>query len=308
MGIVTTATLFKLAVIGVFIASALYVHYRGRVKFRFFRQLTDHSTWLAPFNALMYVCSRVPPTPYLDPALFPELAPLTARWQEVRDEALRLYDQGYIRAPRDHIDIGFHSFFKGGYKRFYLKWYDTPPPSAQKLCPATVKLIESIPSVSAAMFALLPPNAKIVVHRDPYAGSIRYHLGLVTPNDERCRIIVDGEARHWEDGKALLFDETYVHHAENGTDQWRLILFCDVERPVAPRFVGWINHGFRNAIMRAAQTENLPGEKIGVLNQIFRYAYRVRLVGKAIKAKSRFVYYVLKWALIGGALFLIFRP
>ena len=36
------------------------------------------------------------------------------------------------------------------------------------------------------MFASLPPGATLVRHRDPYAGSLRYHIGLVTPNDPKC--------------------------------------------------------------------------------------------------------------------------
>ena len=296
------ASLFspKLVALYLFVGSALYVHFRGHVRHRFLRQLTDHSTLLAPYNVLMYACSRVPTTPYLDAASFPEIARLTAQWQTIRAEALALQDEGYIRAPRDHIDIGFHSFFKGGYTRFYLKWYDAPPPSAVERCPQTVALIESIPSISAAMFAVLPPGGTIGAHRDPYAGSIRCHLGLATPNDPACRIIVDGVPYHWKDGEAVLFDETYVHHAENATGVSRLILFCDIERPLAPRPVAWLNHAVRTAVMRAAQTENLPGEKIGVLNRIFRHAYRARLFFKRIKERSRLVYYALKWLLIGG--------
>ena len=43
-----------------FIAAGFYVHYRGKVRHTFFRQLTDHSTLLAPYNALMYLFSAVP--------------------------------------------------------------------------------------------------------------------------------------------------------------------------------------------------------------------------------------------------------
>jgi beta-hydroxylase len=35
------------------------------------------------------------------------------------------------------------------------------------------------------MFAMLPANGSLNPHRDPFAGSLRYHLGLITPNDER---------------------------------------------------------------------------------------------------------------------------
>jgi beta-hydroxylase len=292
----------KLLLLCAFVASAAYVHFRGRVRHRFFRQLTDHSTLLAPYNVLMYACSAVPNRPYLDLAAFPELAPLADPWRTIRDEAVLLLSGGHIRAPDGHTDIGFHSFFKGGYRRFYLKWYDAPPPSALALCPRTVALIEAIPSVQAAMFALLPPGAKLGAHRDPYAGSLRYHLGLATPNAATCGIVVDGEPYHWRDGEAVLFDETYIHSAENASDATRLILFCDVERPLTPRFVAWINRGFRNAVMRASQTANVAGEKVGLVNRIFSRVYRARLLGKRIKEKSRLAYYAIKWLLIGAVL------
>jgi aspartyl/asparaginyl beta-hydroxylase (cupin superfamily) len=43
--------------------------------------------------------------------------------------------------------------------------------------------------------------------------------------------MVDGESYHWRDGEGVIFDETLVHSAENLSDQTRLILLCDIERP-----------------------------------------------------------------------------
>jgi aspartyl/asparaginyl beta-hydroxylase (cupin superfamily) len=51
-------------------------------------------------------------------------------------------------------DTFLNTFFRKGWKRFYLKWYGDPLPSAQTHCPATVELLRSIPSVHGAMFAL----------------------------------------------------------------------------------------------------------------------------------------------------------
>jgi aspartyl/asparaginyl beta-hydroxylase (cupin superfamily) len=86
------------------------------------------------------------------------------------------------------------------------------------------------------MFAELPPGAHLRKHRDPYAGSLRYHLGLVTPGDDRCYIEVDGRRYSWRDGEAVVFDETFIHRAENATEHDRIILFCDIERPMK---YGW---------------------------------------------------------------------
>src|SRR3954451_15889064 len=273
----------KLLLLYLFIAAAMYIHYRGRVRHGFLRQLTDHSSLMAPYNALMYLFSAVPNRPYVEVDRFPELASLRDEWRTIRDEALSLFDEGHIRAAATYNDLGFNSFFKTGWKRFYVKWYDEPLPSAKALCPKTVALVQSIPTVNAAMFALLPPGSKLGAHRDPFAGSLRYHLGLVTPNSDTCRIIVDGQPYFWSDGEPVMFDETFIHTAENRSDVTRLILFCDVERPLHLRVMRWINHVVVMTVIRASQTENAPGDRVGVLNHVFNAVYRVRLIGKGIK-------------------------
>ena len=94
----------KFLVLYVFFASMMYVHLRGRVRHRFYRQLTDHSTFMAPYNALMYMFSAVPNKPYVDVNRFPELKPLTESWKTIRDEALKLFDEGHIRAAAGYTD------------------------------------------------------------------------------------------------------------------------------------------------------------------------------------------------------------
>ncbi|WP_347558632.1 lipid A hydroxylase LpxO [Robbsia sp. KACC 23696] len=290
----------------VFILSALYVHFRGKVRHRFFRQMSDHSTFLAPLNVLMYAFSRVPNTPYLSPSLFPELRLLEAHWEEIRLEALGLLRGGNIKAADTYNDLGFNSFFKSGWKRFYLKWYDEAHPSAAVLCPRTTELLRGLGSVKAAMFAELPPGANLVVHRDPYAGSLRYHLGLATPGDPDCFIDVDGQRYHWRDGEAVVFDETFIHTASNRTAQDRIILFCDVERPMKYRWAQWTNHMVGRFLMSAATSPNDAHDRTGGLNRVFKYIYQIRIVGKRLKAWNRSVYYLVKWSLFASIFALIF--
>lgn len=290
----------------IFVASALYAHLRGKVRFGLLRALTDFTVLIAPVNALMYLFSRAPATPYLDPKAFKELELLQQNWQVIREEALKLNDEGQIKAASTYNDIGFNSFFRTGWKRFYLKWYGNDLQSAQAMCPRTVALLKQIPTVKAAMFASLPPGSRLVRHRDPYAGSLRYHLGLTTPNSPACFIEVDGQRYHWKDGEAVMFDETFIHYAENTTDHQRVILFCDVERPLHFAPMRWLNRLFARLVMTASATQNVEGEPVGALNKFFYHAYKIRLAGKALKQKSRTTYYVGKWLLIGGALYALF--
>jgi beta-hydroxylase len=230
----------------VLIISTVIIHYRGKIRYKFFRQLTDHSTFMAPINVPMYALSGVPNQPYIETGTFPQLAVLKEHWQTIRDEAITLEQEELIKGSDKYNDVGFNSFFRRGWKRFYLKWYNDFHPSAKKYCPQTIELLKQIPQIKAAMFAVLPAGSELLQHRDPYAGSLRYHLGLITPNSEACNIVVDGQAYHWRDGEDVMFDETYIHYAENKTDKDRLILFCDFERPVKTmvgrgwnKFFGW---------------------------------------------------------------------
>ncbi|KIG04479.1 Aspartyl/Asparaginyl beta-hydroxylase [Burkholderia sp. MR1] len=290
----------------VFIACAAYTHWRGKVRHGFFRQLSDHSTFMSPINGFVYLFSRVPSTPYLKPSLFPELAPIKTQWQTIRAEAVALHEASKIQAAEKYNDIGFNSFFRRGWRRFYLKWYDRPHPSAQAACPRTLAILQAIPTVKAAMFAMLPPGGTLTLHRDPYAGSLRYYLGLATPNDDGCAIIVDGERYSWRDGEDVVFDETYLHSAENRTDKDRIILFCDIERPMKYRWAQAVNNAVGGFLMRAAASLNGTGDRTGRLNRAFKYLYSIRLVGKRLKAWNWTVYYIVKWLLFGGIAVAIF--
>ena len=110
-----------------------------------------------------------------------------------------------------------------------------------------------------AMFAIMEPGAHLNPHRDPFGGSLRYHLGLITPNDDRCFIDVDGERYSWRDGQGVMFDETYIHYAENGTDENRIILLCDIERPMTQRWAQSFNGWFARNVMTAASSPNSAG-------------------------------------------------
>jgi beta-hydroxylase len=300
--------LILLALFALFALCVLLVHLRGRARLRFDRQLVDHSAIFAPYNLLMYAFSAVPARPILERSGFPQLDLLQANWQTIREEAMQLFDEGHIRAAEKHNDASFNSFFKQGWKRFYLKWYGEPLASAETLCPKTVALLKSIPSVKAAMFALLPPGSKLNPHRDPFAGSLRYHLGLITPNSDDCRIFVDGEVHSWRDGKDIVFDETYVHWAENRTDQTRVILFADVERPLRTRWMSAINHrvgAFMGKITASPNTDS-GVEKTGFVNRMFSMNQRSRERSRVFKKKYPRLFRVLKYIGIVLMIWLVF--
>ncbi|MBJ7553469.1 aspartyl/asparaginyl beta-hydroxylase domain-containing protein [Marinomonas spartinae] len=296
-----------LAVLLIFILCGIYVQNRGVVQHqRLKRKITDHSNLLAPINCLFYLFSRVKKTPYISVNEFPELKVVDENWQMIRDEALKLNEAAQIKASDDLDDLGFNSFFRTGWKRFYLKWYGTDLKSAMELCPKTVELLSGIPSVKGGMFAMLPPGARLGEHRDPYAGSFRYHLGLVTPNSDDCYIVVDGEKYSWRDGESVMFDETYIHHAENKTEHNRIVLFLDVKRPVTFFLVDWFNQFLSYTLLAASATKNVKGDKVGILNKAFHYLYKARNWVRKLKGVNKPLYYFVQYGLYIGLIYLLF--
>ena len=283
------------------LASVVFVHLRGRERHRLRKQLFDHSSLMAPLNTLLYLMSRVPTRPYVEVDRFPGLRELESHWQTIRDEAEALAAMRRIKAPEHNDDAGFNSFFKEGWTRFYLKWYEVSPPSAVRYCPQTVEVLKRIPCVKAALFAELPAGAKLNPHRDPYAGSLRYHLGLATPNDDACRIWVDGELYSWRDGQSVVFDETYIHHVRNDTERSRLILLCDIERPLRFRWAEWLNRAFARHVMSAAASPNDAGDSTGVIGKLFRVSFVSGKIRRRFKQKTPRLYAVTRYALMLAA-------
>ena len=54
--------------------------------------------------------------------------------------------------------------------------------------------------------------------------------------------------------------------------------------------------------MGITSTSNVDGERVGLANRVFEQVYRIRLVMKRLKARSRVAYYTLSYAVKLGAL------
>ena len=165
---------------------------------------------------------------------FPENHILKNNWRIMRDEALNIYNN-YEMKKMHEVSSVFDRLSKatGKWKGFILKWYADDVKQAELLAPKTLSIIRKIPKLRACMFSLLEPNMTIPLHKGPYKGSLRYHLGLKIPKDRRnCFIKVDGKNYHWTDGEDIVFDDTYNHCVFNNTNEIRIVLFCDFDRPM----------------------------------------------------------------------------
>ncbi len=179
--------------------------------------------------------STVPTTPFLDPTIFSWTQVLENGWEKIReelDQLLNFRDElpNFQDISRDVASITDDDqwktvFFMGYGYRSEANW---------TRCPHTVSLLEQIPGLTTAFFSILGPGKRLPLHRGPYRGVLRYHLGLKVPEPaESCGIEVGGETRHWHEGESLLFDDGYQHQAWNESSEVRAVLFLDVVRPLS---------------------------------------------------------------------------
>ncbi|MCA0449061.1 MAG: aspartyl/asparaginyl beta-hydroxylase domain-containing protein [Proteobacteria bacterium] len=283
-------------------ASVVYVYrFRGQARYSGpVEYLRKGWPIFSPFNCVLYMTTLPRGSKaVLDPAEFPELDSLRANWETIRDEGLALLRENYFDAAKrpgttSYYDVGFRTFFKYGWSQFYLNWYGYTHHSARRLCPRTVEILRQVPAVRGAMFAFLPRGAHLTRHADPIAISLRYHLGLSTPNSAACFINVDGRYLSWRDGEAIMFDETYLHYVRNDTDADRLILMCDVKRPL--NLLGLVFNFFYQSISRASVVPNTPEDARGLANRIFAGLAPILARTKALKATNRPLYFAIKWS------------
>ena len=291
-----------------YLVSFSYLYWRCRAHLRLTKYLSNHALLLAPLNFVFAFFARgAGRKSVFAPSIVPGLELVKQNYDAIRGEAKALLDAGVFQRPPAVDEPGYNSFEKGGWRQYPIKWYGpTCRPSAADACPQTCSVLESVPSILSAMFVVLPPGGRIGPHHDPVATSLRYHIGLVTPNSEKCALTLDGQAHGWYDGKELLFDQTFLHSVENATDRPRLILFCDVTNPN----LRWgVRHlaGAVNSLLVARMTGSNGNGKLSWVSAAYRPIYRVRAYVKAkVRPRSLFLYNTIKFSAIGTGLLFFF--
>jgi len=118
-----------------------------------------------------------------------------------------------------------------------------------RLAPRTADLIRRLPGVYTAFFSVLEPHQELPPHFGYYKGFLRYHMGVLIPNDNADRscwvrinadrsdnarrdpsLIEKGERYFWKNGEGVVFDDTFLHEAANESDEVRVVLWFDFRR------------------------------------------------------------------------------
>jgi aspartyl/asparaginyl beta-hydroxylase (cupin superfamily) len=189
---------------------------------------------LAPIERFIGKRSLVGDATFFELERFPWVAHIEDNWGVIRDELQHVLEDrdalpNFQDISKDQIEITDDD----RWKTYFLYGYGFEAKLGVETCPRTAALMREIPGMKTAMFSILSPRKHILDHRGPYKGVLRYHLGLIVPeNAEACRIRVGEDIRHWQAGKSMVFDDTFNHEVWNDTDETRVVLFVDVLRPL----------------------------------------------------------------------------
>jgi len=181
---------------------------------------------------------------------YPELDSLERDYPAIREEVLRILD---IKDRITDTEALVGGYTAGGihaakWKSFLLKSGGYVEENCA-LMPRTAAAIRRIPGVQTAFFSILDPEQYIKPHWGYWKGFLRYHLGVVVPNDnangecwlrvnadpddnahqDRARV-EQGEKYYWKNGKGVIFDDTFLHDAANGSKEIRVVLWLDLRR------------------------------------------------------------------------------
>ncbi|MFG3055760.1 aspartyl/asparaginyl beta-hydroxylase domain-containing protein [Kitasatospora sp. NPDC048239] len=118
------------------------------------------------------------------------------------------------------------------WKLYYAYMFGRPNELARTELPSLLAFAESTPNVINAFVSILDPKVPLPPHRDPYAGILRYHLGVRIPTDNPPRIRLERDYYTWREGEGTVLDVSHEHEVINESEEPRIIVIVDFRRPM----------------------------------------------------------------------------
>ncbi|XP_069368389.1 aspartyl/asparaginyl beta-hydroxylase isoform X19 [Paralichthys olivaceus] len=161
---------------------------------------------------------------------------LERNWRTIRDEALAVMDQNTgLFVPeeenlREKGEWGQYTLWQQGRKD------GNSCQGVQKTCSLLERYTEATGCKRGQIkFSVMQPGTHVWPHTGPTNCRLRMHLGLVIPK-HGCRIRCTNQTREWEEGKVLIFDDSFEHEVWQDADSYRLIFIVDVWHPELTKY------------------------------------------------------------------------
>jgi aspartyl/asparaginyl beta-hydroxylase (cupin superfamily) len=186
------------------------------------------SEFTHPLQKPYFFVPGVPARTFYEPGTVEAAEPLERSFPIVRDELMALLGSER-RGFREYT--GEFGHLAPGWNTFNLFLLGERVEENCKRCPRTSAMVEGLPRVDRlhVMFSALNAGAQIGRHFGPMNGLLRVHLPLIVP--EGCGLRVGDDIRSWEEGRVLVFDDSFEHEVWNYSDGVRVVLFMSVWHP-----------------------------------------------------------------------------
>jgi ornithine lipid ester-linked acyl 2-hydroxylase len=170
--------------------------------------------------------------PVFDSRQFEWVALLENNWVAIRKELEAVLNYRQLLPALQDIQQEQYALNKDNHwKTFFLYGFGQKATLNCHLCPVTASILEQIPQIKTAFFSILSPHKHIPAHKGVFKGLIRSHLGLIIPGQPgECTMRIGNELINWQEGKMVVFDDTYEHEVWNNTNEIRVVLLVDVIR------------------------------------------------------------------------------
>jgi aspartyl/asparaginyl beta-hydroxylase (cupin superfamily) len=171
----------------------------------------------------------------------PELLELDRNFSVIREELLAVLPDKqsiprYHELDRMQYNISGRVDPDKDWKVFPLNIMGVKPAAFAGRCPRTTALLDPIPGLFEAFFSILEGGKSIPRHEGPYRGYLRYHLGLIVPEDDPPSIRLKDQVYTWKEGESVLFDDSWDHEVYNRSTGDRVVLIVDIRRPMPQPF------------------------------------------------------------------------
>jgi aspartyl/asparaginyl beta-hydroxylase (cupin superfamily) len=122
-------------------------------------------------------------------------------------------------------------------------------------CPRSLEVVRGLPGLCVdypwgdAIFSVQGAHSRLPPHCSVDSLRVRCHLALRIPPEVGIR--VGGEARQWQEGRCLLFEDAYRHEVWNNSDVRRIVMIVDFWHPDLTEIeVRALTAGFRKSDVR----------------------------------------------------------
>jgi len=206
--------------------------------------------WVHPLQRPSHMLPGLKSSPWHGPEDFPWIQRLEDNWRTIRAE-LDALDAASEDGGGAWPEVRGHdrslSQGSGVWREFCLLGLDGETEArARRRCPLTCRLLAEVEAIRShrdlrekeetALFSRLTPGTHLKAHCGPTNTHLTCHLGLRVPPG--CRLRAGAETRTWEEGRCLVFDDSFEHevwHEGGGARVVLLLRFWHPELPPAKR-------------------------------------------------------------------------